>query len=50
MPCYDNSIHALQQLLQSGGYNERNVLKRILIQQIAKLPRHHNMFIIWEMV
>jgi hypothetical protein len=23
MPCYDNSIHALQHLLQSGGHNDK---------------------------
>ena len=43
MPCYDNSIHALQHLLQSGGHNEQECHKKntkTVNCQITKTSQH----------
>ena len=43
MPCYENSIHALQSLLQSGGHNEEECLEKNKTRvkcQVTKTIQH----------
>lgn len=43
MPCYENSIHALQYLLQSGGHNEEECLEKNTNSvkcQVTKTSQH----------
>lgn len=42
MPCYDNSVHALQNLLQSGGHNEERPEKNTnrVRCQVTKTSQH----------